>query len=137
MITVTDISRWLVMPLLGLTCFLTSAPAQVVIPDPGLDAALRQALQKPTGPLSAQDLLSLTNLDASQRNITNLTGLETARNLITLSLQTNRLALLTVPSALTNLHTVDLSFNPLTNCIFPSGLRRLDRVLIEFSQLSN
>lgn len=137
MITVTDIIRRLVLPLLALTCLVTSAPAQVVIPDPGLDAAVRQALQKPTGPLSSQDLLSLTNLDASQRNITNLAGLEAARNLTTLSLQTNSLTLLSVPSELTNLVTIDLSFNPLTNCVFPNGLKHLNRILIQSSQLTN
>ena len=96
MITVADIIRKLVLPLLALTCLLTSSQAQtVLIPDAGLNAAVRQALQKPTGPLSAQDLLSLTNLEAGARNITNLAGLEAARNLSDLSLQPARLSLLT------------------------------------------
>ncbi len=38
--------------------FMVSAHAQEVsIPDPGLNAAIRAALQKPSGPLSEQDLL--------------------------------------------------------------------------------
>jgi hypothetical protein len=54
---------------------LISARAQQVsIPDPGLNAAIRAALQKPTGPLTEQDLLSLTNLNASQRNVSSLQG---------------------------------------------------------------
>jgi len=40
-----------------LTCFALSAGAQeVTIPDPGLNAAIRQALLKPSGPLTEQDL---------------------------------------------------------------------------------
>jgi len=35
---------------------------EVTIPDPGLNAAIREALDKPIGPLTEQDLLSLTNL---------------------------------------------------------------------------
>ena len=50
--------------------FTTALPAQdVPVPDAGLNAAIRQVLQKPTGPLTVQDLLSLTNLDASHRSI--------------------------------------------------------------------
>ncbi len=48
-----------------MTALVSSAVADVSIPDPGLNAAVREALQKPTGPLTEQDLLSLTALDAS------------------------------------------------------------------------
>lgn len=59
-----------------LTSFIASGLAQELsIPDSGLDASVRQALEKPKGALSAQDLLSLTNPDASQRNISQLTTL--------------------------------------------------------------
>jgi hypothetical protein len=54
---------------------------QVSIPDPGLNTAIRQALQKPTGPLTDQDLLSLTDLTLRSQSITNLQGLEAAHNL--------------------------------------------------------
>jgi len=49
---------------------------EVSIPDPGLTAAIRDALNKPSGPLTEQDLLGLTNLDARHRNIGSLQGLE-------------------------------------------------------------
>ena len=45
------------------------AQEEVSIPDPGLNAAIREALEKPNGPLTEQDLLSLTNLNASNRNV--------------------------------------------------------------------
>jgi hypothetical protein len=55
-----------------LTCLVFSAGAQEVsIPDPGLSAAIRGALQKPSGPLTEQDMLSLTLLNAGCRNISN------------------------------------------------------------------
>src|SRR5262249_8373071 len=63
----------------------------IAIPDPGLNAAIREALQKPTGPLTAADLLNLTELVASSRNIASVEGLEEARNLTTLQLQDNLL----------------------------------------------
>ena len=55
---------------------------EISIPDPGLKAAIREALQKPGGPLTEQDLLTLTNLNASRRNVGSIAGLETARNLV-------------------------------------------------------
>jgi len=123
---------------LALTSVVTTAPAQEIsIPDPGLNAAIRQTLQKPTGPLTEQDLLGLTSLTADDRNITNIAGLEAARNLVTLSLQSNHLANLSIPGGLTKLITVDLSSNPLTSCSFPDGLTNLHRLIIKASQLTS
>src|SRR4051812_4827340 len=71
---------------------LISGFAQTVsIPDPGLNAAIRAALQKPTGPLTVPDLLTLTTLSAGNRSISNISGLEAARNLRVLDLDNNSL----------------------------------------------
>src|SRR5436309_1008911 len=95
---------------------VTSGLAQEVsIPDPGLNAAIREALQKPFDPLTEQDLLSLTNLDASRRNVKSIVGLEAARNLVSLDLEINRLTNFSLPSELTRLNTLDVSINPLTD----------------------
>jgi len=58
----------LVLTMLAIARLSVSAE-EVSVPDPGLNAAIRQALQKPDGPLTDQDLLSLTNLDASRRKV--------------------------------------------------------------------
>ena len=80
------------LPALILSGFIVSTHAQEVsIPDPGLNAAMRETLQKPAGPLTEQDLLSLTVLNASRRNVSSIAGLEAARNLVSLDLQINRL----------------------------------------------
>ncbi len=136
--TIIHVIRPLILTILALTSFTASTQAQEVsIPDPGLNAAIRAALQRPTGPLSEQELLDLTNLDASSRDIRSLEGLEAARNLSVLNLQSNQLANLTFPNGLTNLNILDLSFNPLTNCTFPSGLTNLTSLIIEASSLSS
>ena len=55
-----------ILRLLVLTSLMATAQAQEIsIPDSGLNAAIREALQKPAGPLTAQDLLGLTNLYAA------------------------------------------------------------------------
>src|SRR5512134_441241 len=70
----------------------TTRAQEVAIPDPGLNAAIREALQKPGGPLTEQDLLTMTELNADSRNIRTLQGLEAARNLTVLGLRSNLLA---------------------------------------------
>src|SRR5678815_4300429 len=115
MTTIIHVIRPLVLTLLVLANLVASTLAQEVsIPDPGLNAAIRDALQKPFGPLIEQDLLSLTNLDASRRNVRNIVGLEVARNLASLDLQINRLSNFSLPSELTKLTALDVSINPLT-----------------------
>jgi formylglycine-generating enzyme required for sulfatase activity len=110
---------------------------EVSIPDPGLNAAIRADLQKPNGPLTEQDLLSLTNLNARNRNVRSIDGLEAARNLVSLDLQINHLANFSLPSEFTNLLVLNLSVNPLTNFSLPSGLTNLTSLAIESAGLTN
>ena len=158
--TIIQFIRLLVPTLLALTSFIASTPAQdVSIPDPGLNAAIRAALQKPTGPLTEPDLLSLTNLNAEGRSITSVDGLESARHLIGLSLDSNSLTNFALADALTNLErltlfnnhltnfvltsgtpnltVLDLGFNSLAQCSLPDGLTNLDILFLEGNQLTN
>jgi hypothetical protein len=123
---------------LVLTSFVSTALAQnISILDPGLDAAIRDALQIPSGPLTEQDILSLTVLDAGGRHITNIQGLEAAVNLVAVDLRSNDLATVSVPSQLTNLATLDLSFNSITNCFIPGGLTNFAKLILDGNQLSD
>jgi formylglycine-generating enzyme required for sulfatase activity len=116
--------------IMALTFCITTASAQeVIIPDPGLNAAVRAALNKPAGPLTPQDMLGLTFLNAHDRNISNLAGLEAARNVNTLLLFNNHLTNFSLPT-LTNLVSLTLSGNSLTNVSLPPGLRNLFSLLI-------
>jgi len=136
MISILHFIRPLLAAQLVLAGF-TAAAKDVFIPDSGLNAAIRETLQKPNAPLSQQDLLSLTSLNASGRRVSSLEGLQEARNLTVLNLQSNRLATLSFPAGLTRLSVLDLSFNPLTNCIFPLGLTNLSGLAIEEASLTS
>jgi formylglycine-generating enzyme required for sulfatase activity len=126
---------------LVLSGFITPALAQEVsIPDPGLNAAIRETLGKPAGPLTQQDLLGLTNLSAISWNITNLQGLAAAHNLNTLFLDDNQLTDLSFPEGLTNLTSLSLlvlSGNPFTNLPLLDGLTNLTRLQVETGGLTN
>ena len=136
--TIIPIARPLVLSLLVLGSFTASTLAQeVFVPDPGLNTAIRDALGKPIGPLTQQDLLSLTNLNARNRNVRSIVGLEAARNLVSLDLQINRLTIFSLPSELTKLNALDVSINPLTNFFLPSGLTNLTSLIVESAGLTN
>ena len=64
----------------------------VYMPDANLRTAIRDALGKSRfAPITVTDMASLTTLDASNRNIRDLTGLESATNLVELNLKDNPL----------------------------------------------
>ncbi len=69
----------------------------VNIPDANLRAVIRDALGKSRfAPITTTDMASLTTLNASNRNIRDLTGLEFATNLTELNLVGNRLSSLSI-----------------------------------------
>lgn len=121
-----------------LIAVVVSAGAQEVsIPDPGLNAVIRETLQKPVGPLTQQDLLSLTNLDASNRTIGSAAGLEAARNLISLNLFNNHLTNFALPGGFRNLAVLDLGFNSIAQCSLPDDLTNLNTLFLEGNALTN
>ncbi len=83
----------------------------VIVPDAGLKAAIRKALNKPTGDLNMSDLLRLTTLDASGFAISNLSGLEFAVNLTNLNLSNNKIKDLRPLIPLTRLKILALEHN--------------------------
>jgi formylglycine-generating enzyme required for sulfatase activity len=112
-----------------------STHAQVSIPDPGLNAAVREALQKPVGPLTQSDLLSLDVLNACCREIKSLQGLEAAHNLRILDLHSNSLTNATVPG-LTHLVQIDVRDNQITSLTLPPDVTQLVTLGLEGNPLA-
>ena len=110
----------------------TAAHSQIVdIPDANLASAIRTALGRPasdaTSRISTADLRSLTTLRAGGRGIVNLTGLEYATNLDTLSLNHNKITDISPLEDLTGLKYLDLYANYTIPSISPlAGLINLE-----------
>src|SRR5882724_6921050 len=135
--TIFRIIRPLLLAVLSLSGFAVAALAQdVSIPDPGLEAAIRETLQKPDGPLTGQDMLSLTTLTAISRNISNVQGLENAHNLAFLNLESNQLASISFSAGLTNLSFLDLGLNPLVRLSLSPDMTRLASLELFSDQLT-
>ena len=123
----------------------------VDIPDTGLLAVIRAALNKPTGDLTVGDMERLTVLDASRQArgpeaplISSLEGLQAARNLTRLNLDgggagSPNLALsdFSPLAGLTNLTTLSLESNQLTSVSLPAGLSGLRELHLAGNQLAS
>jgi len=64
----------------------------MIFPDLNLEAAIREAIGKPKGPIYPSDLEGLTSLDAMERNISDHTGLEHCTSLTELYLGYNQIS---------------------------------------------
>ena len=86
--------------------------------------------------MTEQDLLSLINLDAFARDVSSVAGLEAARNLERLFLDSNRLTNCTLPSGPAHLPTLVIEFDPLTQLILPPGLTGLTELDLGLNAIS-
>ena len=127
--------------LLLYTALCAAAYAQVVhIPDPKLRSAIRESLNLPPGlHLTPAAIRSLTSLDAGDRGIVDLTGLEHATELTLLAVPRNQISDLAPIAALTKLEYLGIADNPISDITALSNfanLRRFDASGCRFSDIS-
>jgi large repetitive protein len=102
-----------------------AVPLVVHFPDPNLEAAVRNAIGKPTGEILTTDLVGLTHLSASSSGIFDLTGLEFAHSLEALTLNVNSISDLTPLQGLTGLTSLALGDNAISDLMPIQGLTGL------------
>ncbi len=112
---------------------------EVSIPDPNLASAVRNAIELPQETPITQQLMqqNLLNLDASNANITDLTGLEHATNLIRLKLNANQISDLKPLAELTKLESLSLNSNKISDLKPLAGLTNLSALRLTNNQISN
>jgi Leucine-rich repeat (LRR) protein len=109
----------------------------ILFPDPNLEAAIREAINKPEGAIYAEDLEGLNIFDASDKDIKDITGLEYCINLRTLDLRENQISDVSPLSRLTNLEWLFIDSGKITDVSPLSGLINLkDLVLSGNSDIS-
>ena len=111
-------------------CPLMTQAQTVNIPDANLRAAIEEALGKTSGArITADEMLTLTRLEAENRSIEDLSGLETATNLEVLMLSHNLISDISPLAALLRLHHIRLEDNAISDISPLAGLIGLDDYL--------
>ncbi len=113
------------------------AQSNVTFPDPNLEAAVRRTLGKSLGTLTTADLSTLTSLYADWQQITNLSGLECATNLATLSLPNNALSDLSPLAGLGNLLFLNLQGNHLGDAHSLASLSQLQSLNLSVNSVQD
>ena len=107
------------------------------IPDANLEAAIREAIHKPEGPIYPSDLEGLTSLDAPERSIADLTGLEYCTGLTELWLSSNQISDILSLAGLTSLTSLIPSDNHISDISPLAGLTSLTRLELRSNQISD
>jgi internalin A len=89
----------------------TTGGSPLFFGDPNLESAVRDALSKPTGNLLSGEVATLTFLNASNRNIVVLTGIENLTGLTSLTLSDNQIIDIGPLEQLTALRSLTLANN--------------------------
>ena len=113
-----------------------STADNVLFPDAGLDAAIREALGKAVqDKITSKELAKLVELRA--RGILDLTGLEYATNLTTLNLSNNQISDVSPLASLTNLTELSLEENPISDVSPLASLTNLTTLNLGNNQISD
>ena len=116
--------------------FTTSSP--VSIADNNLAAAIRETLRlSPTSPITELDMLKLKTLNAYKRGITNLNGIQYARNLKYLRIWENQIRDITPLTELPQLTSLDLSRNQITDIRQLRGFTNLTGLWLSGNPITN
>ncbi|MFZ2956054.1 MAG: Ig-like domain-containing protein [Candidatus Ozemobacteraceae bacterium] len=123
--------------------FTFSTQELMYFPDAGLDEVVRSTISKPTGFIFRSDVDALLTLEAGSKGISDLSGLESCRNLKTLNLTNNQISSLTPLASLTALEDLRLESNhiadvsPLRNLVNLTSLVIHDNQIVDNSSLGN
>ncbi len=109
----------------------------IEIPDANLEIALRSALAKPIGAITDEELRSLTSLEATNKGITDLTGLEYCINFTNLNLEGNAINDIKPLAGLTSLSQLNLKNNRINDIDPLSNLTEIKNLTLEQNRISN
>lgn len=108
----------------------------VVIPDAGLEAAIRDEIGLPAGDIHRSDLFSILDLTAGERGISDLTGLEHCINIAVLDLHKNDIADIAPLSGLTRLTNLNVDDNSVSNISPLAGLTGLEWLSLRNNEIT-
>ncbi len=115
-----------------------------IFPDLNLEGAIREAISKPSGNIFCSDLVSLTELNASGREIYSISGLEYCSNLTILDLgqdwdifTSNHITDINPLAGLINLTWLNLDYNEIADISPLAGLINLAHLYLWSNQIAD
>jgi len=109
----------------------------IIFGDSNLEAAIREALGKPGGPIYTSNPEGLASLSAAERNISDLSGLEHATSLTQLDLRDNRISDISTLADITNSSRLFLCGNNISDISPLASLTSLTKLLLTSNQISD
>lgn len=109
----------------------------VTLPDPNLEAAIREAIGKPNGSIYPSDLAGLTQLNVSYRDIADLTGLQYCVSLAVLDIAVNRISDVSPLTSLVNLTHLYLWANEISNISAVGSLVNVTVLFLNQNHVNN
>ena len=110
----------------------------VAIPDPNLRAVIEDALGKAPGdPITPEEMATLDNVGAEDKNISDLTGLEFAKNLIRLDMAGNPLSDISPLASLTKLRAIYINGTEISNLSPLASLHELEELNVGGTRISS
>ena len=134
------IAACIIVVIVVLVISLSERGPGVTLPDTNLETAVREALNKPSGPIHASELAGLAGLSAYDRGIENLSGLQYCTKLTTLNLYDNQISDISPLANLTNLIYLYLRDNQISDIsplVQNAGLGTGDDVYLSGNPLSS
>ena len=114
------------------------ANVEVNVPDPNLRAAVAEAIGvSPNTSIIRGWIAQLTYLNATEANISDLTGLEFATHLEVLQVWSNRISDMSPLAGLTNLRSLNLRKNRISDISPLAGLTTLTHLLLRENHISD
>jgi Leucine-rich repeat (LRR) protein len=109
----------------------------VIFPDSNLEAVIRATIGKPNGIIYAADLEKIVRLDANDKNIKYIKGLEYCTNLERLSLSRNQITDVKPLARLKNLQRLALTDNQITDISPLASLTNLRWLYLDGNQITD
>ena len=115
----------------------TTLTAYIAFPDSNLEAVVREAINKPEGPFNVSDLEPITTLNAQNKGISDITGLEYCANLQVLELRDNNISNISPLASLINLRELGLWGNNISDISPLEDLANLNILHLHHNKVSN
>jgi Leucine-rich repeat (LRR) protein len=119
------------------TTTVTVTDTAITFADPKLEAAVRDAINKPSGPIYGADVVNLKTLDASAMTISSLGGLSRCHNIFNLNLGTNTIANISELATMTCLEWLYLYDNTVSDITPLQNLTKLKGLSLRSNTVSD